>query len=163
MTSEIKVQAGDTIYNTRDAHLFFNPFHHQKSLINFQTVESATETHFTCEPSCDLGEYQALVNYYQVIHQENRFDLNGTNQSLHVVHDRAEIINILDTRFNEEKTKADARCQDKIKSLQEKIADAQREIDSLNRNGLIFKGVSVNEDNQEKYDQFIAKLDSKSL
>jgi hypothetical protein len=163
MTSEIKVKAGENIYNTRDAHLLFNPFHHAKNLVNFNTVKNATDTHFTCEPSCNLNEAQALINYYQVIHQSNRYDLNGTSQSLHVIHDRADIVSILDARFNQEKIKHDQRCKDKIKELKEIIADAQREIDSLNNNGLIFNGASVNQDNQDRYDQFIAKLDSKSL
>jgi hypothetical protein len=159
----INCKTGDPVYNTKNAYLLFNLFHHDKALNGFNTVVDVTDTHFTCDKSINLQEFQSLSNYYAVMHQENRLNLSGENAVLHIIHDRDKIICLLDEKFKEESIKQDEQCQDRIKLLKEKIADAQKEIDNLNKNGLIFKGVSIKERLQSMHDIFIAKMNTHLL
>lgn len=161
--NKIIIKTGEPVFKSKNAHLLFNPFHHDKALNSFDFVVAATDLKFTCDQSIELNEFQALANYSQVMHQGNRLNLNGKEPVFHLAHDRDEIVAILDERYSDEIEKVEKTCQERIETLQEKIADAQREIDSLNRNGLLNRGVPVKEQLKAMYDAFISKMNNHLL
>lgn len=158
--NKVIIQAGEPVFKSKNAHLLFNPFHHDRALDGFDFVISATELKFTCDKSIELNDLHALTDYSKVMHQGNRLNLSGKDPVFHLAHDRNEIVAILDERYNDEIEKVERTCQERIETLQKKIADAQREIDSLNRNGPLNKGVPVKEELKTMYDGFISKMNN---
>lgn len=146
-------QVGDVVVDLSALQFWNNVYHHDKTVkvMRKQTIASANEKYFTCDPKIDLAKVNGFMDYTdqaRVFHQKNGLPYDGHSQMVNLTRNRANLMAHLEKEFQKGFQKCDEEDTKEIAALESSIRALQAKIDKVKagKRPLSFKQDTVERD-----------------
>lgn len=126
----MKFKVGDKVFDVRKINIWNNTYHHKEFLNNMIViVKYANERWFST--GCEHLDYTSAMDAWEVNSQITGLPKYGTRKLLHLIHDKDEIMSILNKTTTEGHNKALQNKQNIIKKAENDLILAKEKLEKL--------------------------------